>query len=170
MNHDGILIRCAGPDDETAISTLLRASYSRLLRPHYNADLLAHALPIITKANPRLLAAGTFYVAETAAGSALACGGWSPGRPGTGNVHAGETHIRHFATHPDWVRCGLGSAILARCIDAARAHGASRVTCYSSLSAEDFYRANGFTMEARFDAMLGGTVPFPSSMMARALT
>ena len=62
-------IRIATPKDSDAVSALLVASYSTLLAPCYNSDMLAGALPHMTKANPTLLACGTYYVADTEPGN-----------------------------------------------------------------------------------------------------
>lgn len=58
-----LIIRVATVGDDREVSTLLDASYSTLLRGHYKNELLIVALPLMTKANPHLLASG------------IACGG-----------------------------------------------------------------------------------------------
>lgn len=98
----------------------------------------------MTRANPALLRSGRYYVAETAEGTIVGCGGWSQGRPGTNEVEAGLAHIRHFGTHPDWTKRGIGRAIYQSCEDAARAAGFDAFECHSSLNAEKFYHSLGF--------------------------
>src|SRR6201987_6444029 len=137
-------IRIATPKDSDAVSALLVASYSTLLAPCYNSDMLASALPHLTKANPTLLACGTYYVAERESGNLVGCGGWTAAKPGSGEITEGEAHIRHFATHPEWPRRGIGSALLARCVIDARSAGVRKLHCFSTLNAEWFYRAAGF--------------------------
>src|SRR5258708_14018823 len=51
---------------------LLVASYSRLLATHYESDMLRRALPFMIKAQPALLASGTYYVAESDPGNLVA--------------------------------------------------------------------------------------------------
>jgi hypothetical protein len=51
--------------DGPAVSSLLEASYTKLLAIDYEPDLLANLLPLVTKANSQLLASGNFYVAQT---------------------------------------------------------------------------------------------------------
>ena len=106
-------IRVATPADSDAVGALLVASYSTLLAASYDSDMLADALPHLTKANPTLLACGTYYVAERKPGNLVGCGGWTAAKPGNGEIAEGEAHIRHFATHPEWTRYGIGSALLA---------------------------------------------------------
>src|ERR1700746_1588642 len=94
-------VRVAQPEDFEALCSLLLASYSKLLAGHYARDLLETALPFVTRANPALLASGTYYVAEIG-GVPVGCGGWSPARPGSGETVQGEAYVRHVATAPDW--------------------------------------------------------------------
>ena len=43
------------------------------------------------------------------------CGGWTVERPGSeGETEQGLGHFRHFATHPDHVRKGIGKLIAER--------------------------------------------------------
>ena len=70
-------IRIATPTDSDAVSALLVASYSTLLAACYDSDMLASALPYLTKANPTLLACGTYYVVESESGNLVGCGGWA---------------------------------------------------------------------------------------------
>ena len=114
------LIRVAKPADSDAVSDLLAVSYSSLLPAGYDTERLQRALPHITKANPILLARGTYYVAETESGNVIGCGGWTQEKPGSGEVTENEAHIRHVAIHPQWIRRGVGTSILARCISEAR--------------------------------------------------
>ena len=116
-------LRTADPRDFTAVSALLAASYAELFAVAYEPQVLARALPLMTKANAQLLASGRFYLAQTEQGALIGCGGWSIEQPGTGKIRPGEGHIRHFATHPDWTRRGVGGALLARCLQDARAAG-----------------------------------------------
>lgn len=160
-------IRVAGPDDAAAIEAVLAASYPVLMAPAYEPGVLAAALPLITRANPKLIAAGTYYVAENPAGRVVACGGWTPDRPGTGEIEPGLAHVRHFAVDPAWSGRGLGRALFERCRQEAQAAGRTRFECFSSLNAEPFYRHLGFATRARADVPLGPTVTFPSLLMLR---
>src|SRR3982750_2124167 len=129
------LIRPARPTDADAVSTLLQTSYSDLLATSYNSHLLRLALPYMSKANSTLLVSGTYYVAEAASGILVGCGGWTAAQPGSGETVEGEAHIRHFAIHPQWTRRGMGTAILARCLNDARSLGIRKLHCFSTLNA-----------------------------------
>src|SRR5215469_3802878 len=130
-------VRVARSEDFDALGSLLLASYSKLLAAHYASDLLEIALPFVTRANPTLLASGTYYVAES--GDVLVgCGGWSMVRPGSGETVQGEAYVRHVATHPDWLGRGVGRSLLARCVIDARPI-VHTLHCFSTLNAEPFY-------------------------------
>jgi GNAT superfamily N-acetyltransferase len=163
-------IRVAKPADSDAVTALLAASYSRLLAASYDSELLGQILPNMTRANPTLLASGTYYVAESEPGNLVGCGGWTPAPPGSGKIIEGEAHIRHFATHPEWVRRGVGTAVLARCFSDARQFGVRRLHCFSSLDAEGFYRASGFDSVGPIDVPMGPSLTFPSVLMSRELS
>ena len=101
-------------------------------------------LRALITANPTLLGCGNYYVAATEPGDLVGCGCWTPEKPGTGEIIEGEGHIRHFATHSQWIRHGIGSALLGRCISDSRSIGVRKLRCLTTLSAEHFYRAAGF--------------------------
>jgi GNAT superfamily N-acetyltransferase len=162
-------IRIATPTDSDAVSALLVASYSTLLAACYESDMLAGALPHLTKANPTLLACGTYYVAEREPSNLVGCGGWTAAKPGSGEVTEGEAHIRHFATHPEWTRRGIGSALLARCISDARLVGVRKLHCFSTWNAERFYRAAGFETVGPIDIPMGPSMTFPGILMSRQI-
>src|SRR5215468_9489300 len=139
INASKYSIRIADLSDSDAVSALLAASYSTLFPAHYSSETLRSALPDMTKANPKLLASGTYYVAEAEPGNLIGCGGWTAARPGSGEIVEGEAHIRHFATHPEWIGRGVGSSLLARCFSDARTLGIRKLHCFSTLNAERFY-------------------------------
>lgn len=165
MQTDDVVLRVSVPADEAAVTALLRACYPPLLAMHYDAALLAQALPAMTKANPRLLAAGTYYVAQLASGALVGCGGWTADRPGSGEEVEGLGHIRHFATHPKFTRRRIGTQLLKRCFADARIDGRHGLECYSTLGAQDFYASAGFEFVERVDVDLPGNVRFPAVLM-----
>jgi N-acetylglutamate synthase-like GNAT family acetyltransferase len=162
-------IRIARLSDSDAVSALLLISYSTFLTARYDADLLRHALPFITKAQLTLLATETYYVAETELGSLVGCGGWTAAHPKSGEIIEREAHIRHFATHPEWGRRGVGASLLARCFMDARQLGIGKLNCYSSLNAEEFYQASGFQTIGPIDIPAGPSLVFPTVLMSREL-
>lgn len=162
-------MRVATSADSDAVSRLLAASYSSLLRASYDGDLLDRVLPFMIRANQNLLASGTYYVVPDGAGNFIGCGGWTIARPGSGEVREGEAHIRHFATHPGSVRQGVGASLLARCVSDARQLGIRTLHCFSTLNGERFYQASGFDKVEAIDVPMGPTLKFPGIWMIREL-
>ncbi len=149
---------------------LLAVSYPKLMAGAYDRALLRLALPTITQPNSRLLASGSYFVVHVPGFDPLAaCGGWTFDAPGSGVVKSGVAHIRHFATHPDWIGRGIGRAIYNRCEADARAAGAQEFECYSSLNAQRFYEVLGFTPIRMVDVPMASGIVFPSVLMRCAI-
>lgn len=163
-----IEIREALAEDRAAVEDVLRRSYAPLMAAAYEADLLARALPLMTRAHPRLLGSGTYYLAE-ADGRPVGCGGWSVFAPGSSRVDPGVAHIRHFATAADFTGRGVGRLIYQRCEIQARAAGVRRLECFSSLNGEGFYAALGFRRIGLIEIPMGPDLTFPSVHMIRGL-
>lgn len=163
-----IVVRPSTSSDEATVNQLLERSYSTLMQAGYDQVELTKLLPIIGKANPSLLASGTYYLAETATGAIVGSGGWTVERPGDSKLSPAlgvppapglppaTAHIRHFATHPGWTGQGVGRAIFDRCAGDARSSGITRFECYASLNAVDFYAKLGFKAIDRIDVPIGG--------------
>jgi GNAT superfamily N-acetyltransferase len=163
------LIRPARIDDAEAVTEVLTASYTTLLSGHYKPDVLAAALPMMTKANPTLLRCGTYYLAEMDGGRVASVGGWTRERPGTGEITPGDAHLRHFGTHPDFAGRGLAGALVRHCLDEARQHGILRMHCDSTLPAKGFYENLGFRSVATVTVTLKPGVTIPSMRMMMSL-
>jgi GNAT superfamily N-acetyltransferase len=157
--------RIAVLNDENSVSELLLAAYSELMSKDYDAATLAAALPKMVRANPALLSSGTYYVVDGPNSSVIGCGGWTLGAPGDGTESANLAHLRHFATHPDFARRGVGRLIFDRCVEAAKTAGVTRFQAYSSLTAVAFYSGVGLTPVRSFDLPLGGDIKLPAVLM-----
>ena len=83
-----ISIRVTLADDVAATERVYRASFPVLMAAAYDSETLARVLPLFTRANPKLLASGTYYLAEIA-GEAIGCGGWSRELPGKSSTEPG---------------------------------------------------------------------------------
>jgi hypothetical protein len=102
MPEATLTIRTARPADLGAVDSLFASSYARLLRQDYPPSVLVTALPLIARAQPRLLSSGSYYVAVAADGAVLAAGGWTWGGP-QGPARQG------------WPMCAMSSAITGIC-------------------------------------------------------
>jgi GNAT superfamily N-acetyltransferase len=163
-----VSIRIAGPEDAAAVRRVLEDSYPQLMAGAYDPQLLARALPLILRPHPRLLAAGTYFLAEQD-GEPVGCGGWSLERPGEDSVEPGLAHIRHFAVRAGWAGRGVGRALYERCEQDARTAGATRLEAQASLNGEPFYAALGFVRIGPIDVAMGPDLDFPSILMVREI-
>lgn len=162
-------VRKSNAADLGAVTELLQVSYPALMKAAYDPEMLGPALTLMTRANPALVSASTYYVAESGDGTLVGCGGWTRERPGDGVVSEGIGHIRHFGTHPEWTRRSIGSSIYRLCEAGAREAGVRRFECYSSLNAEGFYSSLGFERIAVIDLQLIPGVSLRGYRMCRVL-
>jgi GNAT superfamily N-acetyltransferase len=131
-------LRVAQPGDADSVSAVLASAYPRLMGADYDPAVLDAVLPAVIVANPVLLASGNYYVVQATGGLIVSCGGWTHEEPGSGKIEHGVAHVRHFGTHADWIRQGLGRMIFAQCRKQALAVGVQCFRCFSSLGAEPF--------------------------------
>lgn len=162
---DTVPIRVATPQDRDGVTGLLRVSYPALVRGAYDAATFDAISPVLTVAQPALLRSGSYFVAETTAGTIVGCGGWTRERPGSGEIRPGLGHVRHFAVHPDWTRRRIGQRMYARCVAQAKASSVETLECYSTLNGEAFYAALGFRSTGRIEVEMANGVRFPGIRM-----
>jgi GNAT superfamily N-acetyltransferase len=163
MTRDHIAVRVATADDRDMLSELLAASYATL-KGSYDPHGLDAALPHISTANPKLLSSGTYYVAEID-GVAAGCGGWTVEKPGSGEIVEGVGHIRHFATHPVYLRQGVAARLLEHCLAEARGAGIRSMMSQSTLPAEKFYASAGFQRIGFIEVEMGPDLMLPAIEM-----
>lgn len=169
METAGLNIRQAGNGDRAALEALIAECYTAVYPGWYEADVLGGAMPAMLRIDPALLASGRYLLAtldEKIAG----CGGWSMNAPRSAASDADIGHIRHFATHPDFMGKGVGGAILDRCVSEASQKGMMKLRCFSSLPAESFYARHGFGKLDSVNVMLSDGAYFPAVLMERELS
>ena len=162
-----VAVRKATENDRDILEDLIGECYSRVYPGWYEADVLTDALPAMLRIDPALLGSGRYFAAIRD-GETAGCGGWSTATPGSNAMEAATGHIRHFATHPKYMRTGVGGAIIQACIAEAKAEGVSRLKCFSSRPAEAFYQRHGFKRVDNVNIMMGDAV-FPAVLMEMAL-
>lgn len=156
MRNANVTVRPATSADEDVVSAILEASYTNLWQGHYAEADLEALLPMVTRAQPQLLASGRYFLALSEDQYA-GCGGWSLAVPGpSGKIIPGCGHIRHFAVHPDYLRKGVGRALYDACLSQARDEGLARLEAWSSLQAVPFYERLGFKVIEHFTLDFSG--------------
>jgi GNAT superfamily N-acetyltransferase len=168
MGREDLTMRAADGSDRAALEKLIGDCYSAVYPGWYDEDVLGSAMPAMLRIDPALIASGRYFAASF--GGALAgCGGWSASAPGNSASIEKTAHIRHFATHPDFMGNGVGGAILDRCISEASHAGMASLRCFSSLPAEGFYARHGFQKLDSVNVMLSDGAYFPAVLMERGL-
>ena len=157
-------LRVATLNDTAAVTDLLARAYPTLMAASYDADVLALALPAMTKANLALLQSNTYYVVEDGE-RLVGCGGWTAEKPGSGQIERGLAHLRHFATEPALARKGIGRSIFDRCVLDATKRNVIRFQAFAGLNAEPFYHRLGFRRLQVVDIAMGPAIRLPSVLM-----
>ncbi len=157
-------IRVAQPSDTAAVDALLQRSYPRLLKADYAPSVLVGAIPAMTRAQPALMACGTYFLAVRGDGSVIGAGGWTPDR-----TRKGQGHIRHVVTDDRVLRQGVGRAVMERSFETARASGCVHLECWATLTAVPFYSSVGFQEIGPMVVQLQGAIDFPAMRMERIL-
>ncbi|MEO6299972.1 MAG: GNAT family N-acetyltransferase, partial [Paracoccaceae bacterium] len=120
-----LTLRLATIADLAAVDDLLGRCYPRLLAKDYPPSIMVTAVPLLTRARPELLASGRYHLAVDDGSRVVGAGGWS----GRGQ---GWAQVRHVATDPSHLRCGIGRSLMARVLDEATATGVTAMDCLST--------------------------------------
>lgn len=175
-----VSIRLATPQDVSALKELIPVSARALSRGFYTDAETESAIRHVFGPDSRLIADGTYFVAEED-GVLAGCGGWSRRRTlyGGDQTKSGEeplldparepAKVRAFFVHPDFARRGVGSRILEACLAAARAAGFRRVELAATLPGVPFYAARGFVACERFAAPMADGSGLPIVRMEREI-
>ena len=163
-----LTIRPATPEDLDAVDTLLQRSYPVLLKRDYAPSVLVTTLPLISRAQPALLASGSYFLAERD-GAVVGAGGWTPQAPGGRRGLRGVGHIRHVVTDYRQTRQGIGRRLMSHVMWHARAAGCEVLHCQSTLTAVPFYASLGFVAQGRIEVDLPRGIRFPAEFMIARL-
>ena len=151
-----ILLRNATFEDIPAIESLIARSARGLSTAEYRPSQIEGALTGAFGVDTQLLKDQTYFVAEEN-GEIVGCGGWSyRSTLFGGDARAGRdasqldprrqaAKIRAFFVDPAQARRGIGSLLLERCEQEARAHGFAHVELMATLPGVKLYAARGYT-------------------------
>jgi GNAT superfamily N-acetyltransferase len=155
--------RIARPADVAAIIELMRASIAENMKAFLSASEIEAAKESMG-VDQTLIDDGTYFLIETVKNKEtilVACGGWGKRKTLYGGDHAvgrddslsdpsvDAARIRAMYTHPDWIRCGIGTLLLGLGEQAARAAGFSAIELGSTIPGEPFYLAQGYNEISR---------------------
>jgi GNAT superfamily N-acetyltransferase len=161
-----VTIRLATEADVPALKELIPLSARELSRGFYSPEETESAILHVFGPDSRLIADGTYFVAEED-GVLVGCGGWSRRRTlfGGDQMKSADdplldpkteaARIRAFFVHPSFARRGVGSRVLEACVEAARAAGFRRLELAATLPGVPLYLARGFVKGQRLE------VPMP---------
>jgi GNAT superfamily N-acetyltransferase len=139
---NALAIRDAEPDDMATLRDVFRRS--SLSNDDDRMKLLAH--PDVLEFSGEGVTDGRTRVAE-AGGRVIGFATWL----GTGDM----TEIEDLFVDPDWMRGGVGRALVHDLIGLARQRGVCRVEVTGNPHARAFYEAVGFTLDHEVDTLLG---------------
>ena len=171
--------RLATLDDVPALTALMRAAISELLKPFLSPEEVQASFSVMGL-DTQLIADGTYFVI-LADGVLVGCGGWSRRATLFGGDHtAGRdaavldpktdaARIRAMYTNPAYARRGVGRLVLSLCEQAAAAEGFARAELAATLAGEPLYRACGYAALERIDSATPSGVRVPLIRMGKAL-
>jgi GNAT superfamily N-acetyltransferase len=157
-------LRKAMRADQSNLRRLIARSARTLGARDYRPEQIDAALAGAFGVDTQLIDDGTFFVAEFD-GKIVGSGGWSRRRtlfggdahaqrdPGVLSPDVDAAKIRAFFVDPNYVRRGIGRALLERCETEARAQGFQRFELMSTLTGVPLYQALGYRA--------GGIVRYP---------
>lgn len=159
------VLRRATSDDVTALEALIAESARGLGQRDYSPAQIEAALGTAWALDHHLIQDGSLWIAEVS-GESVGCGGWSRRSAVAGANTAGSesdvlrpgndaARIRSFFIHPRWARRGIGTALLKKCEEEARAAGFDSLELLATLPGERFYASRGYASGEPYEFPLG---------------
>jgi GNAT superfamily N-acetyltransferase len=169
----GIALRLAAHADIARLSELIARSARGLSTEDYRPEQVDGALRGAFGIDTQLIDDGTYFVAEHD-GELAGCGGWSfRSTLFGGDARADRdaslldpatqaAKIRAFFVEPSKARLGVGTSLLERCENEARARGFTRAELMATLPGLKLYAARGYIGDkrVRYDLGAGQSIEF----------
>ncbi len=173
MTLTPISLRHALPADVPALQALIARSARGLSTEDYRPSQVEGALRGAFGVDSQLVADRTYFVAQQD-DTIVGCGGWSfRSTLFGGDARAGRdastldpatqaAKIRAFFVDPPYARRGIGSLLLERCEQEARARGFRQVELMATLPGVKLYGARGYVGSdtVRYDVGMGEHIEF----------
>ena len=168
-------LRRAQARDLPALHEMQALSVRRLCAAHYSPRQIEAILAHGTM-DDALVADGTYFVAE-AGGRPVGSAGWSLRTPSYARAAGGavpppapgETAIRSVFVHPDWIRMGIATAVMAAAERDARGAGGQVAALAATLSGVELYVRLGYRRIACFQLAFENGVGVPVVHMRKRL-
>jgi N-acetylglutamate synthase-like GNAT family acetyltransferase len=173
-------LRSATEADIPALHALIEASVRGLQANDYTLSQIEGALGSVLGLDTQLIADQTYFVAESSDKKQIAaCGGWSkrktlfgsdrgPDRePELLNPATDAAKVRAIFVHPNFARRGLGTLILAKVENAARAAGFRSFEMGSTLTGVPLYTLKGYKEVERISVPLHNGEALPIVKMVK---
>jgi GNAT superfamily N-acetyltransferase len=178
MGGASVKLRLATEHDLPALRVVMARAIAELQAGFLTPEQVA-ASSAMMGLDTRLIEDRTYFIAELD-GAVAGCGGWSRRATLYGGDHSAgrdarlldpatePARVRAMYTDPDFVRRGVGRAVLAACETAAREAGFQRVELMATLAGRPLYLAAGYLpIEQITDT--NGAVPVPLVRMGKGL-
>jgi GNAT superfamily N-acetyltransferase len=174
-------LRTATAADVPTLRGLIARSIRALGAQDYSSAQIEAALESAFGVDSALIRDGTYFVATSAAGELVACGGWSRRRTLFGSDARADrdessldprtepAKIRAYFVDPDHARQGLGRAILERSEQEAAQAGFSTCALMATLPGVAFYERCGYVAGAAITHVLPGGIEIRFVPMSRKL-
>lgn len=176
-------LRKAKPDDQAEIADLIAESVKGLSREGYTARQIELSIKSVFGVDVDLIADGTYFVAESADGKIVGCGGWSKRKTLYGASRYAESRdanlldpksdaakIRAFFIHPDFARKGIGTAILDACEREAKARGFQSAEMMATLPGVKLYARRGYAGDEQVEIPVGENLAIICLRMKKILS
>jgi GNAT superfamily N-acetyltransferase len=178
-------IRLAQETDISVLHALIESSVRGLQAGDYTPAQIEGALGTVLGLDTQLIRDQTYFIAEAIPTKEseeprlAACGGWSKRRTLFGADHGpgrepelldpatDAAKVRAIFVHPEFVRRGLGSLILAHVEAAAQAAGFRRFEMGSTLTGVPLYRLKGYVEVERIAVPLQNGEALPIVHMVK---
>ncbi|OKH55662.1 GNAT family N-acetyltransferase [Calothrix sp. HK-06] len=174
-------LRLAKMDDISALQELIPRSVRQLQKDYYSHELREGALGSVFGVDSQLIKDGTYFVVENNT-AIIGCGGWSYRKLlyGSDQLHTIDefylldpkldaARVRAFFVDPNYVRKGIGTAILKACEEAIIVNGYTRAELVATLTGEPLYTSYGYIAVERYDIGLKNGLFLPVVRMLKSL-
>jgi len=174
-----IHLRRARVEDAESLAVLQEAAVRELNQADYTPAQLEAFLGGLGTLDVRLLADGTYFVAEQD-GELVGCGGWSDRAQGCGSSQgcsavqlSGDPDVatmRGYFVRPDRARRGIARRLLNAAEADVRLRGFERAQLLATLTGEPLYRTLGYEPVERIQVPVPGAASLPAVFMTKELT